>query len=176
MIFRKLNAALAVLLFGTAGSGMTAAEVVSKSASEFSIKLEQELDTDSATIYRGLASLPAWWNPAHSYSGSSDNLSMELRAGGCFCERWERASVEHLRVIYAMPDREVRLSGGLGPLQSMPVSGLMQWRIVPVGDKSLLTWEYRVWGSSANNLDMIAEPVNSVLKEQFDALRNYLEG
>ncbi|WP_323843922.1 hypothetical protein [Microbulbifer magnicolonia] len=148
---------------------------MSKSPSEFSIRLEQELARDGASIYRGLADLPQWWNPAHSYSGAAENLSMELRAGGCFCEQWKEASVEHLRVIYALPGREVRLSGGLGPLQSMPVSGLMRWRIVPQGDKSLLTWEYRVWGSSANNLDKIAEPVNTVLAEQFKALKDYLE-
>lgn len=172
----KSIAACTALLLGVTGSGACSAEVVSQSAGEFSIKLEQELTQDSATIYRGLASLPAWWNPAHSYSGSAKNLSMELRAGGCFCERWEQASVEHLRVIYALPDREVRLSGGLGPLQSMPVNGLMQWRIVPLGDTSLLTWEYRVWGSEANNLDKIAEPVDTVLKEQFESLREFLEG
>ncbi|MFC6635388.1 ATPase [Microbulbifer taiwanensis] len=171
---RKFFVTAAVALTATWSSGL-AAEVISQSPGEFAIRLEQELEQNSASVYRGLASLPEWWNPAHSYSGSAGNLSMELRAGGCFCERWDQASVEHLRVIYALPEREVRLSGGLGPLQSMPVSGLMQWRIVPQGDKSLLTWEYRVWGSSANKLDAIAEPVNSVLAEQFRALKVYLE-
>ncbi|SDZ76879.1 ATPase [Microbulbifer marinus] len=175
-MIRKATTVVGALLLGMAGAGLSHAEVVTKSAGEFSIKLEQELAQDSAAVYRGLASLPAWWNPVHSYSGSAENLSMELRAGGCFCERWDEASVEHLRVIYVVPGREVRLSGGLGPLQSMPVNGLMQWRIVSLGEKSLLTWEYRVWGSNANNLHVIAEPVNSVLKEQFGALRDYLEG
>lgn len=41
----------------------------------------------------------------------------------------------------ALPEREVQLGGGLGPLQAMPVNGLMQWRIVPEGENAALTRE-----------------------------------
>ena len=158
----------------TAAPGFAQSEVLQKSDSEFFIRLETVLDHDSQAVYRGLAALPAWWNPSHSHSGEAANLSFELQAGGCFCERWGQSSVEHLRVIYAVDGREVRLAGGLGPLQAMPVNGLMRWRLVPQGDKTALTWEYSVWGSASNQLESLAQPVNDVLAQQVQGLADYM--
>ena len=151
------------------------AEVIQQSPTSFTVHIEQILPYSSEEVYAGLESLPGWWSSAHSFSGSAANLSIDLRAGGCFCEHWDGGSVEHLRVIAALPGREVRLRGGLGPLQKMPVDGLMQWRIVPQGDKAVLTWEYRVWGGEENQLQRIAAPVDSVLAEQFLSLTRYLQ-
>ncbi|WP_193165378.1 ATPase [Microbulbifer hainanensis] len=151
------------------------ADVVQQSPTGFTVHIEQTLPYSNEQVYAGLGDLPGWWSSAHSFSGSAANLSIDLRADGCFCESWQGGSVEHLRVIAALPGREVRLRGGLGPLQKMPVDGLMQWRIVPQGEKSVLTWEYRVWGGEANQLQRIAAPVDSVLSEQFLSLTRYLQ-
>lgn len=48
----------------------------------------------------------------------------------------------------------------------MPVSGLIQQKVVPQGEKSLLAREYRVWGVAARGMDRVAEPVISALAEQ----------
>jgi len=161
------------LLIGLASTA--AADVLQQSPEGFTLRLERTLPRSSAEVYAGLQQLPRWWNPAHSFSGSAANLSLELRAGGCFCERWEGGSVEHLHVIVALPGREVRLRGALGPLQQLPVNGLMQWRIVPQGEKTVLTWEYRVWGNADNQLQRIAGAVDGVLAEQLGALVQYLQ-
>ena len=163
-----------LLLALAVSSGFAQSEVLQKSDSEFVIRLERLLDHNSQTVYRGLAELPAWWNPSHSHSGEAANLSFELQAGGCFCERWGQSSVEHLRVIYAVDGREVRLEGGLGPLQTMPVNGLMRWRLVPQGEKTALTWEYSVWGNASSQLERLADPVSDVLAEQVQGLADYL--
>lgn len=158
----------------TGGAGLAHSDVVKKSDSEFFIRLEMLLDHNSQAVYRGLAELPAWWNPSHSHSGEAANLSFELQAGSCFCERWGQSSVEHMRVLYAVEGREVRLEGGLGPLQAMPVSGLMRWRLVPQGEKTVLTWEYSVWGNASNQLQRLADPVNDVLAQQMQGMADYL--
>ncbi|WP_346839665.1 hypothetical protein [Microbulbifer sp. SAOS-129_SWC] len=169
----SLRIGVALVLWSLAASA--AADVLQQSPEGFTLRLERTLPQRSEQVYAGLAALPRWWNPAHSFSGSAANLSIDLRAGGCFCERWKGGSVEHLHVIAALPGREVRLRGGLGPLQQMPVSGLMQWRLVPQGDKTVLTWEYRVWGSAENQLQRIATAVDGVLAEQLTALAQYLQ-
>lgn len=151
------------------------ATVVHQDASEFTLRHEAELNQSSAEVYRALAALPQWWDPAHSYSGSADNFTFELAAGSCFCERWGEASVEHLRVLYSVPEREVRLRGALGPLQNMPVNGLLRWRIVPSGKGAVLTWEYQVWGAASSKLDRMAAAVDRVLAQQLESMRGYLE-
>jgi hypothetical protein len=57
----------------------------------------------------------------------------------------------------------------------MPVNGLMQWHIAPRKTETLLTWEYRVWGAEDTQLEAIADPVNSVLGQQYQALLSYLD-
>ncbi|MFI2810266.1 MULTISPECIES: hypothetical protein [Microbulbifer] len=155
-------------------SAAPTAAVLHSESDEFVIRHEVELGVSSDVVFAGLAALPKWWSGDHSYSGDAGNFSFDLAAGGCFCERWGGASAEHLRVIYAVPEREVRLRGELGPLQTMPVSGLMRWRIVPRGSGATLTWEYRVWGAASAQLDRVAAPVDQVLGQQLSALAAYL--
>ncbi|KUJ80218.1 ATPase [Microbulbifer flavimaris] len=151
------------------------AEVIQQADSSFTIRFEESVAADNAAVYRALGQLPEWWSADHTYSGAAENLSMELRAGGCFCERWEDSSVEHLRVIFAREDREVRLAGGLGPLQSLPVNGLMHWRITPAESGAVLTWEYQVWGAPGLNLAPLAGPVEQVLGQQLQGLKAFLD-
>ncbi|WP_237068277.1 hypothetical protein [Microbulbifer guangxiensis] len=152
------------------------AEVVHSAGASFSIRFEESIPRNNTEVYRALGRLPEWWSRDHTYSGDTANLSMELRAGGCFCERWNDSSVEHLRVVFALQDREVRLRGGLGPLQSLPVNGLMQWRITPAeSGGSILTWDYQVWGAPGANLEPLAGPVEQVLGEQLKSLKAFLE-
>ncbi|WP_237060746.1 hypothetical protein [Microbulbifer sediminum] len=169
----RLRYAAAAWAFALACASPSA-EVLHSEGGEFAIRNEVDLDVPSEEVFAGLAALPQWWSADHSYSGDADNFSFDLAAGGCFCERWGGASVEHLRVIYSVPDREVRLRGGLGPLQGLPVNGLMRWRIVPRGAGATLTWEYRVWGAASNQLDRIAGPVDQVLGQQLSSLAGYL--
>lgn len=69
----------------------------------------------------------------------------------------------------------MRLTGGLWPLLAMPLSGLMEWKVVLQGEKSLLTWEYRALGVAARGMGRVAEPVNSVLAEQMGTLVEFLQ-
>ena len=69
----------------------------------------------------------------HTVSKDAANLSLELRAGGCFCERLkDGGSVQHLQVAYTAPWAGLRLRGALGPLQMEGVDGALAWRISPI--------------------------------------------
>jgi hypothetical protein len=54
----------------------------------------------------------------HTFSRNAANLSLELHAGGCFCERLKNdGSVQHMQVVYVAPGEALRLRGALDPLQ-----------------------------------------------------------
>ena len=68
----------------------------------------------------------SWWNPEHTYSHDSRNLSIDARPGGCFCEKLDNGGgVEHMKVVLAWPGRMLRMTGALGPLQGSGLAGSM---------------------------------------------------
>src|SRR4051812_41820336 len=71
-----------------------------------------------AQAYAHVVDVAHWWSSDHTYSGDAKNLHLDARAGGCWCEKWPGGSVQHMSVLLAMPGKQLRLSGGLGPLQS----------------------------------------------------------
>lgn len=134
------------------------------------------VETTGATprqLYEALGRVGAWWSPRHSWSGNAANLSLALEAGGCFCERWDRASVEHGRVVHAAPERLLRLAASLGPLQAMGANGTLTFAIAERDGRTALTVTYRVGGAAG--LDALAGPVDSVIAEQARRLARYAE-
>ncbi|WP_334185178.1 SRPBCC family protein [Novosphingobium sp.] len=132
-----------------------------------------------------------WWDGAHSYSGDSANLTIDPRAGGCFCERLpasagdgagkdDRGSVEHMRVIHADKARLLRMSGALGPLQAEAVQGAMTFTLAPLEDRgqggTRIVVEYVLGGYSRAGLSRIAPAVDAVLGSQIERLARKLGG
>jgi hypothetical protein len=113
-----------------------------------------------------------WWNGDHSYSGDPANLTIAPSAGGCFCETIPAkdgapaGQVEHMRVIYVAPGSTLRLSGGLGPLQSEPVNGVLTMTLTPDGEMTRITWDYAVGGYLRTPAAEIAPLVDQVVGEQ----------
>jgi uncharacterized protein YndB with AHSA1/START domain len=133
------------------------------------------LHATPARTYTALSDVAHWWDSEHTWSGNAANLSLKPEAGGCFCERWGENSVQHMQVLGAIRDHQLRLQGGLGPLQGMAVQGVMTFTLKPTGDGSTLNFEYRVNGASGSGLDKLAAGVDSVLMQQLDRLQRYAE-
>lgn len=166
---RAALAALAVLLCPAAA----AAEVTSATASGFHIESETLLTAPAADAWRALTQIERWWSPAHTYSGDARNLSLQPRAGGCWCEQWGNSSVEHGRTILAM-ERDgaytLRLDAALGPLQAAGAQGVLTFTITPEASGARLRMSYRVSGEPGLGLEAMAAPVNAVMMEQFGRL------
>jgi hypothetical protein len=145
------------------------AEVASVSPQSFVITHKGEVNATPAAVYAALGELPRWWSSQHTYSGKSENLSLDMRAGGCWCETWEGGTVEHARVVQTGRDKILRLEGGLGPLQDMAVSAMLTFHIATVEGKTMLVMNYRVRGPDAN-LDKLAPIVDQVLGEGYRRL------
>lgn len=137
---------------------------------------QADLRATPAVVYAAIGKIGEWWSSEHTYSGDARNLSLEVRAGGCFCERWAGGSVEHGRVVLAEDNETVRFEGALGPLQDMAVSAVMTFKLAPSGEATHLTVTYRVGGNASHNLDKLAPIVDQVVGEQVARLTRLVDG
>ena len=170
MILRKM-AALSVLLL----SSPAIAEVKAASPAGFEVESRVIVLASPAETFAMLGRIGSWWNPDHSYSGKAANLSLELKAGGCFCETLDGGgSVEHMRVVYVQPGSMLRLQGGLGPLQAEGAAGTLTWSLKPAGSGTEIVQTYQVGGFIRGGADKLAAPVDQVLAEQLARLARNL--
>jgi hypothetical protein len=104
-------------------------------------------------------------------------MSLVAQPGGCFCERYAGGAVEHGRVLNVSPNRLLRLSGALGPLQELATTGTMTWTVEAAkqGSGSTLTMTYAAGGYASGGLDKLAEIVDMVLAQQVKLLKAYSE-
>lgn len=151
--------------------------VTSASANGFTVVHAVRINAAPTRVYEALTTqVGKWWNPDHSYSKNADNLSMAPKAGGCFCEILPNGgSVEHMRVVMVMPNRLLRLEGGLGPLQSLGVGAHMTWEFAADGSATKLTMTYVVGGYMDGGLDKMSAPVSGMLQETIGRLQRFIE-
>jgi uncharacterized protein YndB with AHSA1/START domain len=168
---RSIVTAIALLTAGHAG-----AEAIDVSTTGFTSQYREELKASSDAVWKALVQLPRWWNGTHTYSGQASNLSLDVQAGGCWCERWgEGQSVQHGTVVLALPGRVLRVFGNLGPLQELPVNGVLTFAITEQDGRTTLRLTYRVSGPSDAGLDKLAPVVDRVIGEQYKRLKSLAE-
>jgi len=156
-------------------SGAAFAESSAVSPSGFLVTHRHEVRASPQQVYEAIGRIGQWWNEVHTYSGHAANLSLDLAAGGCFCEKWEGNSVQHAQVISARRGSLVRMQGGLGPLQPLPVNAILTFAMAAAGDKTQLTVTYNIAGNANAGLDKLAGPVDTVIGEATDRLVAYVE-
>ena len=152
-----------------------AAEVVSASPNGFEVRETVPLVVPVDAAYRAFGNISDWWDPQHTYSGDSANLSLNLEPGGCFCERIPKTGggVEHMRVTFVDPGKQIVLTGALGPLLYEAVAGVMQVDVKQVAGGSQLTIDYKAAGFAHGGADKLAPAVDQVLAGQIKRFRTY---
>jgi uncharacterized protein YndB with AHSA1/START domain len=145
------------------------AAVLAAGAGGFTVREEVQFSGTPELAWRHLLDVGSWWSAEHTYSGKSSNLSITLGPGprGCWCERLDQGGfARHLEVVLVMPQKTLRLSGGLGPLQAMGVSGALTFtlRSAAPGTTTVVA-EYAVAGYSREGLGGLAGAVDGVLGE-----------
>ncbi len=172
LIALAATAALCTSLF----PGIVVAEVVESTTSGFLVRNVVVVHASPDSAYRALVGrVGDWWSPAHTFSGNAHNLAIDARPGGCFCEQLPNGGVRHLEVVYADPGRVLRLVGGLGPLQACGVAGSMSFAFAPRGDSTAIEMSYSVGGYCRPSVQALASPVDGVLREQLERLKNLIE-
>ncbi len=175
MTARRASLCVTGLLLALAYLGAARAEVKLATAEAMRIEHVVRIDAAPATVYRSLGKIGRWWAPAHTWSGESRNLSLDLRAGACYCERWKDGSAEHGRVVMAVRDKSLRLHAALGPFLDMAVSGVLSFTLAPADTGTTLTVTYRISGDAEHGFDKFASVVDGVIGEQTARLKRFAE-
>jgi len=172
MLIRGLAALILV-----SADGVAFAEVKSVTPNGFEVVSMATVTAPPDRVYAALGEVGRWWSPTHTFSRDAANLSMELRAGGCFCERLkDGGTVQHLQVVYAAPGEGLRLRGALGPLQTEGVDGTLSWTLKPAEGGTSVTLSYVVGGYIRSGMEQWAPRVDRVLDEQLQRLKSFIEG
>ena len=150
------------------------AEVVSSSPNGFEVQEVVNLVVPQPSAYAAFGQVGQWWNKAHTYSGDSARLSLQLRPGGCFCEPLDDGGgIEHMRVTYLKPGEQIVLTGSLGPLLYQATAGVMDVKFERIAGGTKVTMNYRAAGFAKGDGDKLAPQVDQVLAEQMKRYRAY---
>ena len=170
----------ALLIGGTAAH----AEVVETKSDLFVTRATADVAATPMETWLALVTPSKWWNGEHSWSGDAANMTIVPQGGGCFCERLPAkddgekialaGSVQHMTVLLALPEQVLRMRGGLGPLQSEPVDGVLTVTLKPVEGGTRILWEYVVGGAMRYEVPKISSAVDGVMTEQLTRLAAHL--
>jgi hypothetical protein len=146
--------------------------VVSSDASGFVLREEVDFAGNAASAWKRLVNVGSWWDPSHTYSGRSSNLSLTLQPGGCWCEKLDNGGfARHLEVVLVIPGKALRLTGGLGPLQGMGATGALTFTLRSTSStRTTVVAEYSVIGYSPGGLKSLAVAGDKGLAEQMRRL------
>lgn len=171
---------LALALLASLGAPWASAAVVDATTSGFTLENSREVPVDAGTAWKALVEdVDRWWPKDHTWWGNASTLSIDPRAGGCFCERvrdsGDGREAQHLTVTFVEPGKLMRMVGGLGPLQGMGLHGVLEWRIVATGESATrITLWYRAGGYAPDDLSKLAPVVDRVQAAQLGALADFL--
>ena len=164
-----------ILLAVIATTSMLKSEVISSDENAFHLKITQEVSATPSDAYTQFLNVGEWWSSEHTWFGDAKNMTIEPKAGGCFCERANGNEVMHMQVSAVFVDKEIVMLGGLGPLQKMGITGVMTWRFEMLeSGKTQITNEYRVIGHGQDDMPGFAEIVNKVQTLQLGLLAKKL--
>ncbi|MEQ1438959.1 SRPBCC domain-containing protein [Fontimonas sp. SYSU GA230001] len=171
---RYVSIVTALLLSLAGPSGH--AKVIDSSVSGFTIENSYVVEVDVDSAWKALVNdVDRWWPRDHTWFGSESTLSIEPRAGGCFCEIAGARQVQHMTVAFADPGRLLRMVGGLGPMQGMGLHGALDWSFEKVEGGTRLSLRYTVGGYSPTDLREFAPVVDQVQNLQLGGLAKWLE-
>ena len=165
-----------ILIIGLlASASPVSAEVVSASSNGFEVRETVSLVVPPDAAFNSFRDIARWWDPEHTYSGDSANLSFTPTAGGCFCERIPKTGggVEHMHVAYVEPGKRLVMTGALGPLLYEATTGVMDVQVKTIAGGSQITLDYKAAGFANGNAAKLAPAVDEVLAQQLRRFRAY---
>lgn len=167
----------ALLAIAILAPNLAFADVADSAANGLTVKLAVTIQAPPQEVYRRLVhNVGDWWDSMHTFSGDAHNLSIDDKPMGCFCEKLPTGGgVRHMEVVNVDPGKTLVLSGGLGPLQSMAVTGSMTIQLAADGEGTKLAVVYAVTGYTPNGMSSLAPVVDSVLTQQFTRLKSLVE-
>ncbi len=160
------------------------AEVIKQGDDSFVTRDAVVVKATPFEAWQALITPSQWWNDNHTWSADAENLYISAQAGGCFCELLpspkdapegvRRGSAHHMTVVLADPPKALRMRGGLGPLQSEPVDGVLTITLTATDKGTVIVFEYVVGGYMRFETSEIAKAVDGVMSQQLAGLAKLL--
>lgn len=151
------------------------AEVLFLADTGFMVKNETLIKTNRQAVWQVfIKQVEQWWPSDHTWWGDAGTLTIEPFAGGCFCEKYNDKSAEHMRVTFVDPFYSMRMTGGLGPLQAMGMYGALDWTFTENKQGTLVTMTYKVNGINPEGFAKLAPIVDQVQAIQLAGLANWI--
>ena len=176
-IIRSMTTVTVLAGLSLAAAGRAQAEVKDLSPSGFTIENSQLVPVDATTAWAALVDdVGRWWPKDHTWWGDASKLSIQPRAGGCFCEIDGDRQAAHMTISFVDPGKTLRMTGGLGPLQGMGFSGALEWRFIAAEGGTRITLYYRAGGYSPDDIARFVPVIDQVQGVQLGGLADYLRG
>lgn len=172
-MLRTLIAAFGVALLAAPAS----AEIVSRSGDTFTLRHIGTVGVGRGDVFAAIETISAWWDGAHTYSGSAGNLTLNTDLGGCFCEALPDGAVfEHGRVA-AFDDDHLMLNAPLGPLNGRATRAELtfSWPEAEAGLEADETGVVMLFVVEGPGLGAYADAVDSVMRGQHERLLRLIE-
>ena len=167
-------AAITILYFCTATPAV--GEVLDAAPGGFTVQHERLVAADRSTAWSAAIGVGDWWSDDHTVAGDAARLRIDPRPLGCFCEYLGGDDgVVHLIVTSASSQVMLRMTGGLGPLGLMGVSGNMTWEFFDDVAGTRIRFTYAVGGYHEKGLDTLAAPVDTVVGDALARLKSHIE-
>ena len=174
---RLWHIALGLFVASGLACGGARAAVDSVGPNGFSLSQAVHIAAPPAKVYTAFTQPSHWWSAEHSYSHDATNFTLDVRAGGCWCEAIPGGgSVQHMVVVLVMPEKMIRLRGALGPFQALGVDGAWTVSFKPAADGGTeVTGTYNLGGYYKDGFAMLSQAGDGVLAEQFVRLKALVE-
>jgi uncharacterized protein YndB with AHSA1/START domain len=160
-------------------SSAAAAEVTDSAENGFTTAHEVIINAPRTRTWQAAVDeIGKWWSDDHTVNGDAGRMSINSVPQGCFCETFENGGgVVHMNVTFVNPGIILRLTGGLGPLGLLGVSGNMTWEFFDAeeGTRVKFTYVVGVGGYRPGGLNAIALPVDYVIGEALARMQAYVE-
>lgn len=153
----------------------SSAEVVDSAANGFTITNHAAVQSNPTRAYAAIVKIGSWWSSEHTFFGNAKHMSLDPNVGGCFCEVDWKQQVRHGTVIFVDPGKLLRISTALGPFQDQGIAGVLTFVLSPTQNGSDIEMTYRAGGYFPGGLEKIAPVVNSVLSEQIQRLKRFID-
>jgi uncharacterized protein YndB with AHSA1/START domain len=171
VLVQMLSAGMIAL---TAGQAIAGVDDVGRNG--FQVTEHVQISAPPDRVYAALIQPAKWWSSDHTFSHNAANLTLEAKAGGCWCETMpDGGSVQHMVVIFAEPGKALRLRGALGPMQGMAVDGALTFAVQADGATTNVQMTYAVGGYAKDGFSDLAAAVDHTLGIQLANLKQSIE-
>lgn len=159
-----------------AGQSAARADVVSAAPGGVVVRTIVEVSAAPDAVYDSLtARVGEWWPATQTWSGNSSNLSIDARAGGCFCEKLSNGgTVQIMQVVWAERGTLLRLSGAPGRLQESAAIATQSWQLHKTATGTRIEMTFSAAGYLPGGFEKIAPAVDEAYVALVNRLARYI--